>query len=166
MWAICARDFKTWVRFDRGLVVSHATQSCYAGTWSSTLPRRLALQGLGRLLCLDDLLGSVLVIRPASRSCSAGTWPSVLPCRLARQGLGRPSCLTVLLNMDLVVRFTSQTCSIGSWRARPEQGLQACFGYLIPGYPTILCTNILLNIYVSSQRTCIVLVNLKTATHP
>jgi hypothetical protein len=74
----------------------------------------VALQRLGRPLCLARLLGrdfvahsalqgfSIETWSPAPRGCSVGSWLPTLPCKVAGQGLGRPLYLARLLDRDFL----------------------------------------------------------------
>jgi hypothetical protein len=66
-----------YVRFGRGLPASACVFFIWislAGTWSFTLPHRLARRGHGRSPRLADLLGEDLVVRPTMQTYSVRNW--------------------------------------------------------------------------------------------
>jgi hypothetical protein len=73
-WHGLGRSLRLARLLGRDLVVHSASQGCSAGTWLSTLPRKVARQGLGGLLRLPRLLGGDLVACSASQGCSAKPW--------------------------------------------------------------------------------------------
>jgi hypothetical protein len=84
---------RSWCRFaplDSGLRLAGLE------TWSAASPGRLARQGLGRSLCLADLLG-----RFVSQSFLAGTWSTAPSYRLDRRGHKLKNEVTGLLRVPV-----------------------------------------------------------------